>query len=68
LSARTAASAALAESLVDSFKTERIRDRVWRAPSQLELVEYIAWFNNERLHTSLGGLPPAGYERAHARR
>jgi putative transposase len=52
---------ALAESFVDSFKTELIRDRVWRTRSQLELaiVEYVAWFNNERLHTSLGGMPPA---------
>ncbi len=44
---------ALAESFVDSFKTELIRDRVWRTRSQLELaiVEYVAWFNTERLHT-----------------
>jgi transposase InsO family protein len=57
---------ALAESFVDSFKTELIRDRVWRTRSQLELaiVEYVAWFNNERLHRSLGGVPPAEYEQA----
>jgi putative transposase len=61
---------ALAESFVDSFKTELIRDRVWRTRSQLELaiVEYVAWFNNERLHTSLDGLPPAKFEAVHARR
>jgi len=61
---------ATAESFVDSFKTELIRDRVWRTRSQLELavVEYVAWFNNERLHTSLGGVPPTEYEQAHARR
>ena len=43
---------ALAESFVDSFKTELIADRVWRTRSQLELavVEYIGWFNNTRLH------------------
>lgn len=29
---------ALAESFVDSFKTELIRDRVWRTRSQLELA------------------------------
>jgi transposase InsO family protein len=42
---------ALAESLVDSFKTELISDRVWRTCSQLELaiVEYLGWFNNARL-------------------
>ena len=61
---------ASAESFVDSFKTELIRDRVWRTRTQLELavVEYVAWFNTERLHTSLGGIPPAEYERQHARR
>ena len=61
---------ALAESFVDSFKTELIRDRVWKTRSQLELaiVEYVAWFNNERLHTSLDGVPPAEHEHAHARR
>ena len=60
---------ALAESFVDSFKTELIRDRVWRTRSQLELaiVEYVAWFNTERLHTSLGGVPPAEYEEARQR-
>ena len=43
---------------------------VWKTTSQLELaiVEYVAWFNSERLHTSLGGVPPAEYERQHARR
>ena len=61
---------AMAESFVDSFKTELIRDRVWRTRSQLELaiVEYVAWFNNERLHTSLEGIPPAEYELEHATR
>ena len=38
--------------------TELIRDRIWHTRSQLELaiVEYVAWFNNDRLHTSPGGL------------
>jgi len=55
---------ALAESFVDSFKTELIRDRVWQSRSQLELetVEYIGWFNNVRLHEALGDIPPAEYE------
>ncbi len=61
---------ASAESFVDSFKTELIRDRVWRTQTQLELavVEYVSWFNNERLHTSLEGVPPAEFEEIHARR
>jgi transposase InsO family protein len=55
---------ALAESFVDSFKTELISDRVWRSRSQLELavVEYLGWFNNDRLHQALGDLPPAEFE------
>jgi transposase InsO family protein len=55
---------ALAESFVDSFKTELIADRVWRTRAQLELamVEYIGWFNHDRLHESLGDLPPAEFE------
>ena len=61
---------ALAESFVDSFKTELIADRVWRSRSQLELavVEYISWFNHHRLHESLGDIPPAEYEQQHALR
>src|SRR4051795_1936839 len=59
---------AMAESFVDSFKTELIADRVWRTRSQLELaiVEYVAWFNSTRLHESLGDLPPAEIEALHA--
>jgi putative transposase len=59
---------ALAESFLDSFKTELIADRVWRSRSQLELaiVEYIGWYNGARLHESLGDIPPVEYEHRHA--
>jgi len=59
---------ALAESFVDSFKTELVADRVWQTRSQLELgvVEYIAWFNTVRLHESLGDIPPAEFEALYA--
>ncbi len=55
---------ALAESFVDSFKTELIADRVWRTRSQLELavVEYVGWFNQARLHSALGDVPPDEFE------
>jgi putative transposase len=58
---------AMAESFVDSFKTELIADRVWRTRAQLELavVEYISWFNHDRLHESLGDIPPVELEDAH---
>ncbi len=59
---------AMAESFVDSFKTELISDRVWRTRSQLELaiVEWVAWFNTERLHESLGDISPAEFEAPYA--
>jgi Integrase core domain len=58
----------LAESFVDSYKTELIADRVWRSRSQLELltVEYIGWFNHDRLHGSLGDVPTVEFEQLHA--
>ncbi len=59
---------ALAESFVDSFKTELITDRVWRSKTQLELavVEYVGWFNEARLHERLGDLPPTEFEALYA--
>ena len=61
---------ALAESFVDSFKTELIADRVWRTRSHLELtvVEYVSWYNAARLHESLGDMPPVEYEQRYAER
>jgi len=58
---------ALAESFVDSYKTELIADRVWRSHAQLELatVDYVAWFNARRLHSSLGNIPPVEHEQRH---
>jgi putative transposase len=59
---------ARAESFVDSFKTELIADRVWTSRSQLELavVEYVAWFNNTRLHQALHDRPPREIEELYA--
>ena len=55
---------ALAESFVDSFKTELISDRVWHSNTKLELaiVEWVAWFNTRRLHSSIANRPPAEHE------
>ena len=57
----------MAESFVDSFKTELITDRVWRTRSQLELaiVAYVGWFNHQRLHSELDDIPPAEHETLH---
>src|SRR5206468_1769506 len=61
---------ALAESFVDTLKTELICDRVWQTRAQLELaiVEYLGWFNHDRLHESLGDIPPAEFEALYAPR
>ncbi len=58
----------MAESFVDSFKTELITDRVWQTRSQLELaiVEYISWFNDTRLHENLDDRPPREIEELYA--
>ncbi len=55
---------ALSESFVDSYKTELIADRVWRTHQQLELqtVNYVGWFNQRRLHSSIGNRPPVEHE------
>lgn len=59
---------ALAESFVDTFKTELIKDRIWRTRSQLELaiVEWVGWFNSSRLHESIGDISPEEFERRYA--
>jgi putative transposase len=55
---------ALAESFVDSFKTELIADRVWQTREQLEfaIARWIGWYNQRRLHSSLGDIPPVEFE------
>jgi len=57
---------AMAESLVDTYKTELIADRVWRTATEVELatVGWVGWYNNTRLHGELGDVPPAEYEQA----
>ena len=59
---------ALAESFVDSYKTELIADRVWRSRAQVELatIEWVAWFNHDRLHENLGDIPPVEFEAQNA--
>jgi putative transposase len=55
---------ALAESFVDSFKTELVAERTWRSVAQAELaiVEWVSWFNHDRLHSSIGDIPPVEFE------
>jgi putative transposase len=41
---------------------------VWRTRAQLEIatIEWVGWYNHERLHESLGDIPPAEFEAAAA--
>ncbi|WP_062890222.1 IS3 family transposase, partial [Mycobacterium avium] len=58
---------ALAEAVNASYKTELInRGKPWRCIDDVELstAEWVAWYNQERLHEALGYVPPAEYEAA----
>jgi putative transposase len=56
---------AVAESFFATLKTElRSKSRRWqtRAAARAEIVEYLRWYNDERLHSSLGYETPTTYE------
>jgi transposase InsO family protein len=56
---------ALAESVIGLFKTELIRQAgPWRGLDDVEYatLEWVAWFNTQRLLEPLGYVPPAEYE------
>ena len=59
---------ALAESQFALFKTELIKKRrPWRTVEQVELatLEWVWWFNNQRLHSEIGNVPPIEIEQAY---
>jgi transposase InsO family protein len=59
---------ALAEAINALYKTELIRQRgPWRTVEQIELVtlEWVWWWNNQRLHSELGYRTPAEVEASH---
>jgi putative transposase len=56
---------ALAETVNGLYKTELIRpQRPWRTAEQLELATaaWVEWWNQRRLHSACGHVPPAEYE------
>ncbi|ORW85310.1 transposase [Mycobacterium sp. IEC1808] len=58
---------ALAEAVNAAYKTELIyRGKPWRCIDDVELstAEWVAWYNQERLHEALGYQTPAEYEAA----
>jgi len=61
---------ALAESVIGLYKTELIKPRgPWRAAGQVEIatLNYIDWYNRERLFEACGDIPPAELEAAYYR-
>ncbi len=61
---------ALAESTIGLYKTELIRRKgPWRTLDDVEIatLEWVDWFNNTRLHTELGDIPPTEHEANHYR-
>ncbi len=59
---------ALAESTIGLFKTEKINRRgPWKTLSDVELatLEWVDWYNHERLHSACDRRPPAEYEALH---
>jgi putative transposase len=59
---------ALAESTIGLFKTEKIRrDGPWKTLADVELatLEWVDWYNHERLHSACGWVAPAEFENSH---
>jgi len=62
---------ALAESYHGLYKAELIhKDGPWRGLDDVEFatLDYVDWFNQRRLHGSIGTVPPAEFEAAHYER
>lgn len=56
---------ALMESQIGLYKTELIKPRKpWHGLPDVELAtaEWVDWFNNQRLHTAIGTIPPHEHE------
>lgn len=63
----TARSNALAETINGLYKAELVwAQGPWRDIASLELATaaWVSWWNNERLHSALGFVPPFEYEAA----
>ena len=54
---------AVAESTFKIFKTEFINNNIFNTLNELEveLTDYINWFNNYRIHSTLGYLSPIDF-------
>ncbi len=54
---------AVAENIFKSFKTEFLERDTFQSLNELreKLSDYVRWWNNERVHTSLENMPPVAY-------
>ncbi len=61
---------AVAESTYKIIKTEFVKQYKFEHLDQLkiELADYVNWFNNHRIHSSLDYLSPAEYKRIHLKK
>lgn len=59
---------AVAEATFKSIKTEFVYPNTLNTLSELgtKLSAYIWWFNNKRLHSTLGYLPPVEFRKNHS--
>jgi len=55
---------AVVESFFATLKTELVRSAHWASPASAsrDLGAYLAWYNNERLHSTLNYVSPVRYE------
>ena len=60
---------ALCESTIGLCKTEALAPgpRTWAGPREIEwqIARWVRWYNTERLHSSIGHLPPLEFEQHH---
>ncbi len=59
---------AVAESVFGLYKAELITMQApWRTVEDVELatLSWVSWWNNHRLHSAIGDIPPAEFEAAH---
>ena len=62
---------AVAESTIGLFKAEKIKpEGPWRTMAEVELatLEWVDWYNHERLHSACDRRPPVEYETLHQER
>jgi transposase InsO family protein len=58
---------ALCESTIGLFKTEAIHGPSWsdRREVEWQVARWVHWYNTDRLHSSIGHLPPIEFEAIH---